>query len=238
MKIETIAPTETPEDGPVGDLRRSHPAFGVISAHRVSGGPGRLFGSPLRHNGHIRIAIETAEEVVSFTHSHYWPKGEHKTIAEIAMSEAQWAAFVSCMNVGSGTPCTLEYARDGATQRLPYIADDSFEEKRAKDIRNAVEKQMEQLKAAISEFDRLLAQPSISKKELKALRGKFTQPVDHAASNMEFNANMLTEHGEKLVESAKAEVSSMVMRMHGAFPQLAGQSVSIGQIEDKSGDGD
>ena len=43
-----------------------------------------------------------------------------RRIIEVAMSEAQWATFVSSLNQGSGVQCTLDYSmQDGS---IPAIA--------------------------------------------------------------------------------------------------------------------
>lgn len=221
----------------MGGTRRSHPAFATIHASRVQGGSDTLFGSPIKHRGYVRVSVQTVDEIVSLSHSYYWQREGNSTIVELKLSEAQWAAFVSTMNVGSGVPCTLEYARDGETRRLPYIEDISYEEKRALDIKSAVKEQHEQLKAALKRFDELLQSPSVKKSDLRELRNMFIQPGDHAESNMEFRAKMLTEHSEHLIESAKAEVSAMVTRMAMQFPQLTQSGPEIVRLTDETKEG-
>lgn len=237
MKIPSIKPTEVIEDGPAGGTRRSHPAFGVMSAGRFNGRHGRMYGSPLVHNGGISISISLSDEYVNFSHSNYWER--HKapgggTVVELRMSEAQWAAFISTLNVGSGVPVTLDYVRTGPLERMPHIDDISFEDKRAADIGAKVKEQTEAMTKALRRFDELLEQPTVKKSDLKELRSMLRQCGDHLASNTELAAKMLTEHQEKLIETAKAEVSAMVTRMQMQFPQLANSGVEIGQIEDQS----
>ena len=210
MKVETVKVTESLKDGS-GEIVREHPSFAVIGAYRVSGRT-TLAGSPLKHQGFVNIRIGYAKEHVSHTHSHFMATGQ--CIAEVSLSEAQWATFVSNMNVGSGVPCTVEYAKDGKTVRHPYIEDESFDQKREADIRRATAKAQEQLTAAVKALDELLKEKIISKKRLSEVRSMFSQPVDHGPGNMEHLANMLTEHKENLVEEAKAEVAAVVTRMH------------------------
>lgn len=239
-KPDSVKPTEVIETGPMGGVRRSHPAFAVMKASRYHGGNQQMYGSPLLHGGGISVSVEFSDEHISFSHSNYWPKHNcagGPTIVELRMSEAQWAAFISTLNVGSGVPVTLDYARTGPVERLPYIDGASFEEKRAAEIRAKVEEQNKGMTAALKRFDELLdGGGSIKKSDLKELRGMLRQCGDHLASNTEFAANMLTEHQEKLVEAAKAEVSAMVMRMAVQFPQLAGSGPAMLQIEDKGKD--
>ena len=207
-----------------GEIVREHPSFAVIGAYRVSG-RATLAGSPLRHHGFVNIRIGYAKEHVSHTHSHFMATGQ--CIAEVSLSEAQWATFVSNMNVGSGVPCTVEYAKDGKTVRHPYIEDESFDQKREADIRRATAKAQEQLRAAVKALDELLKEKTISKKRLSEVRNMFVRPVDHGPGDMEHLANMLTEHKENLVEAAKAEVASMVTRMNIQFPNLARMGIEF-----------
>lgn len=237
MKIPSVKPTEVVEGGTTGGTRRSHPAFAVMKASRFNGGEGTMYGSPLRHSGGISVSVELSDEHISFSHSNYWPKHQvdgGPTIVEVRMSEAQWAAFISTLNVGSGVPVTLEYARTGPLERMPYIVETSFEQKRADDIRAKTEEQNAQMRAALARFDELLEGGTIKKSDLRELRQMLVQCGDHLASNTGFAARMLTEHQEKLVESAKAEVSAMVTRMAMQFPQLAGQGPQLLQIEGKN----
>lgn len=233
MKIEELAPTEVVEEGPTDGTRRSHPAFGVIKASRFQGGHETMYGSPLVHGGGISITISHSDEYVSLGHSHYW-ENRRGQIVELHMSEAQWAAFISTLNVGSGSPCTLQYVRTGEMERMPRIVEESLEEKRSQFIRDRAEEQNKVMTEALRFFDGLLEGGSVKKGDLQKLRSMLRQVGDHFASNMQFTADTLTKHNEDLITSAKVEVSAMVTRMHMQFPQLAGQDVQIGQIEDQS----
>jgi len=229
MKPETVKVVESKDE--FGDFVRDHPSFGVIGASRCSGRV-TLAGSSLKHHGYITIRINYARERVSHTHSTFMASNRLEAcIAEVALSEAQWASFVSTLNVGSGVPCTVEYAKDGKIKRHPYIEDESFNERREADIRRKTAEMQAQLKRAVGALDELLKEKTISKKKLAEVRSLFTQPVDNGPSNMEHIANMLTEHKDNLLESAKAEVASMVTRMHMEFP-----GVSKGIEFDSSGD--
>jgi hypothetical protein len=231
VNIPKVKVIETTDRLGIEEVVRKHPAFGTIGASRVSG-HATLAGSPLKHHGFITIRVSFADERVSHTHSHFY---ERERVVELSISEAQWAAFVSTLNVGSGVPCTLEWVREGTFKRLPLIEDESFEDRRANDIKRCVKKNQEQLDAAVAFLDDLLAKGvPASRKALKELRDKFIQPVDNAPNNAEFLADMLTEHTEELIESAKAEVSAMVTRVALQYPQLEGHGVEIHQIEDKT----
>src|SRR4051812_4593225 len=83
-----------------------HPAWAMIGASRVqNGGPGAtLFDSDIRHQHTVRVSISTASRRRDLNRD--WLHAEREFV-EVEMSEAQWASFVSSMNVGNGVPCTL-----------------------------------------------------------------------------------------------------------------------------------
>lgn len=223
--IETVKVTEAKSS--LGDIVRDHPSFAVIGASRVSG-HATLAGSPLRHHGYVNIRINYAREHISHTHSHFMPTNRTGAcIAEISMSEAQWATFISTMNVGSGVPCTVEYAKGGDLVRHPLIEDETFDERRESDIRRNTEKIQEQLIKAVAALDELLEEKTISKKKLAEVRQMFIQPVDNSARNMEHIADMLTEHKDNLVNEAKAEVASLVARMQIQYPEAARKGIEF-----------
>jgi hypothetical protein len=213
-RIPTEKVQETVETDGLGDTVRTHPAFAVIGASRVSG-HATLAGSPLRHNGYINIRINYARENVYHTHSNFYPiVGKFDgTIVELSLSEAQWATFISTLNMGSGVPCTIEYARNGECERKPLIEDVSYEEKRSEDIRKKAEEFNKQAMEAVSMIEEMLStKGSFTKGNLKRVLEVLRQPVVNMPRNMEFLADMLTEHQQSLVETAKAEVAAMVTR--------------------------
>src|SRR5690606_8026331 len=113
------APTVTPHS--MGGTKHEHPAFATIGASRISG-HANLFGSNVGHNGFVKITInEGTMYRDGYSESIH---GGGKSYAEVWLSEAQWVSFVSRMNVGSGTPCTLRHYgnRDGVVF-CPQIAD-------------------------------------------------------------------------------------------------------------------
>lgn len=83
----------------------THPAFAQISASRVSGGT-YLYGSDFQHHNYVTISIKLSESHQRKGSGRDWAFGREE-ILEVALSEAQWATFVSTMNVGDGVQCTL-----------------------------------------------------------------------------------------------------------------------------------
>lgn len=52
-----IPPTLTHEDGPMEGSLKTHPACGMLSFSRCSGGPGTLFGSEINHDHYIQMTL-------------------------------------------------------------------------------------------------------------------------------------------------------------------------------------
>lgn len=99
--MRTEKPTRTYTGKAYEDYREYHPAYAMIGAARVTtmtaGGGARLFGSDFRHQAYVTVTIRTAS--LSRTAQAEYIHGETELI-EVALSEAQWATFVSSMNVG------------------------------------------------------------------------------------------------------------------------------------------
>ena len=114
--IPVIDPLIENEDGVLGDFRETHPAFGCISASRVNGGKGHFFGSGIQHNHFVSITISTAERVRDKYGEHHF---QRSSLMEVQLTTTQWAEFITTMNYGSGSPCTL-YAMEQNGEYLPF----------------------------------------------------------------------------------------------------------------------
>lgn len=230
MTRESQRPTETRGTGlHKGDIERRHPAFGMIGAFRQQGGNCQLFGSPIRHNSTVRIDILAAHEILSL---HQEWRHADQIIASVVLSEAQWASFVSAMNVGFGVPCTLELYRSGDTLvQPPDIEDESFVAKLADDIKGSAEKTLAEVRALAARFHELLGagRPPVS--ALKEMDQALQRIVEQLPGNMKFMAESMTEHVEDLVAVAKAEVSAVVTRLAMQYPALARGAPDMPAIE-------
>ena len=79
----------------------SHPAYAQIRASRVSGST-NLYASDFNHSHFMTVTISKSEHHRHLSNDWYHEKGQ---LIEIAMSESQWAHFISSANVGSGSQC-------------------------------------------------------------------------------------------------------------------------------------
>lgn len=199
------APTVTRDD--LHGDKHEHPAFAAISASRVSG-QANLFGSSVGHSGFVKIEISEARMYRDgYSDSIH---GGGKEYIEVWLSEAQWVAFVSRMNVGSGTPCTLRHygTRDGVVF-CPQIADPELPAERmaarvgqleAENLRR-VDEQHAALRAACE---------GLPKKKADAILRAAGLMSQHLKANHEFAGKTLREFKETLVTESKVEIDAMV----------------------------
>lgn len=178
----------------------SHPAFGQISAHRISGST-TLYDSDFVHHNFIEISIRRSE--LSRDHAHDWHFPREELIA-VKLSEAQWATFVSSLNMGSGVPCTLDTV---AGQPMPDIPLRKQEDATKADLDIKVREATELVNAAIKDIEGELGE-SISKKKRDAILGHLRQLQRSVAGTMPFVVESFAKQMEQTVEKAKVEVNA------------------------------
>lgn len=198
-RIEAIH-TE-PDKTPIGGERSTHPAFGCISAARVSG-RSTLFGSEFEHQHTIRIRIHHAEEHRSLSRDQHF---ERRQIVEVELSEAQWATFVSSLNFGSGVQCTLRQIGGEMIPDLPRPA------KRADKFRQEARETLAGSLAALKELREEVERLQVSEKKRKELAWKIEVAERASGSSLEFVLNQFGEHMEATTEKAKTEVDAYIL---------------------------
>lgn len=197
-----------------GDGDERHPAFGLVSLHRISSTPGAvLFQSDVRHPEYMRIAVHEASRKRDLIHDWVHPG---RMICEISLSMAQFASFVASTGQGSGVPCTIEWTATGTYEpgdrpglipapRLSLTHDE---------VRAAADKAFEHIKEADAELQAAMAaKPPVSAAERKRLLANLHSAIANATSNVEYAAKRLDEHAEAVVEQSRADIETMVIRM-------------------------
>jgi hypothetical protein len=188
---ETERPTVN-EDG-----YERHPAWGLIGASRVSSGGGAsLFDSDIPHREFVVVRLSRASRRRNLNSD--FKHGEEQLI-EIAMSEAQWASFVSTMNVGQGVPCTIERI---AMERMPGLEHEPRLAVSMDEVGNATTKAVEEIRAAFEAYEQ---------NRTKANRDTLKYAIANAPANMKFAAKSLDQHAENVVQRARADVEAMVV---------------------------
>lgn len=175
----------------------THPAFGSIGASRVQSTGTVLFDSDVRHQHYVVVHFSTAKRTRDLKHDHIYPD---RQMVEVAMSEAQWASFVSSMNVGAGVPCTIT-ARPGEPNvpGMPYAPRlaESMDE-----VRGAAHEALAAVREAFSAYKAHKTAANLRDLEIR---------LQNAEPNISFAATSLNEHAENVVQKARADIEAMVV---------------------------
>lgn len=203
-QIEAPTVTKKPGHGGMGEEVTRHPAFAQIAASRVSGRTA-LYDSDFDHNAYMTIAIRRSELHRSLAND--WHFGREELI-HVAMSEAQWATFVSSPNMGSGVPCTIQYVAGELVPGLPPP------QPRAKQFHRELTDAVAASVEAIAALEKAIDQLGLSKAKMTAVRDLLHIARARINSTAPFIAEQFEEHMEKTVERAKAEIHGY---MNGAL---------------------
>lgn len=201
----------------------THPSFGQLGALRVSGRRA-LYGSDFEHNSYISIRLQTSE--LNRDLSRDWAHAG-KQLYEICLSEAQWATFVSALNVGEGVQCTIDYRHDiGYVPGFP-IPDRTSQYKA--EFGAKLEKSLDKLKALI---DAINGMP-LPKAKKDTLLAPVNSVITELKHNLPFVAESFDEHVEETVEKMKSEVHGYIQGVLTRTGLEALQGQSPVQIENK-----
>lgn len=205
-------------------LKMRHPAFGQLGASRVSGRR-TLYGSDFEHNSYIQIRLSTSE--LNRDLSRDWPFAR-EGLFEICLSEAQWATFVSALNVGEGVQCTINYRHDkGYVPNFP-IPDKTAQYK--DEFTGKLEKSVGLLKNLLAHIE---AMP-LPKAKKQMLDGPVKDVIRELNANLPFVAESFGEHVEETVEKMKSEVHGYIQGVLTRAGLEALQGTSPVQIENKN----
>lgn len=218
------APTITKRERTPGDNADTydHPAYGTIQLSRMQG-HARLFDSQFEHQHYITLRINTAS--MDRHLSMNWIHG-HKTIAEVSMSEAQFATMISSIGLGSGTPCTIKSI---AGERMPELA--AIETKAQMHVRE-FDDHLAEVYERIDELEGCINDGKMTGKLRSTLSGKLRSIKQAAGSNLKFVASSFSKSMEKTVEDAKIEICSFAKSADvDRPPMLESQSKELGSYE-------
>lgn len=201
------------EGGMHDDYREDHPAYALIGASRVTSSGRALFGSDFLHQHYVNVTVKTASLVRGHASDHTFGG---RQLIEVALSEAQWATFVSAMNIGDGVPCTLASDQDGAVPGVVHSTN------RREQFNAEID---DRLQTTLTAIDDVLAAGKLRAADRQTLERAKMQLTD----SLPFVAKRFDEHAEETVEKAKMEVNAYVtnavmsagLRQLGAGPIMA-----------------
>lgn len=208
-----------PVTGEDGD--ESHPAFGLVSVHRISATPGEvLFQSDVRHSEYIRLEVHEATRRRDLKHDWVHPG---KLVCEVSMSMAQFASFVASGGT-IGVPCTIEFTAGGdhGTGQRPGLNPAPRLALTADEVRASANRAYGTIQAAFRAYEETLADSGKgSAATRRAALRNLQSAIANAAPNVAYAAKRLDEHAEEVVERSRADIEAMVTRMaerHGISP--------------------
>jgi hypothetical protein len=201
MPVSYEAPKVAVEDGPGREQSKiTHPAFAQIRASRVSGGA-LLYGSDFQHQHFITVQICRSELHRELSRDWHHARDE---LIDVSMSEAQWATFISTLNSGGGTPCTLTHIACKGVPQIPHNA------KRRDQFNAELRETLGLVESSLTELrDKINALP-VSEKKRKELLSSVECAERNLAPNLTFVANQFGEHMETVTEHAKVEIEAYV----------------------------
>ena len=203
---------EVTDDDVLNDTVERHPAYTQIGAHRVSGGA-YLYGSDFRHQHYITIQIHESELHRQLSGDRAHPRGR---LIEVALSEAQWATFVSSLGQGSGVQCTLGFTPEAGL--VPPIAQPKD---RKLQFSQEMTERFDMATQALVDLAALIDESPLSGKKKDALKRQLQVAERNLAPNMDFVASRFDEHMERTVEKAKSEVNAYAQHTLGDLAKMA-----------------
>lgn len=192
------------------DTIETHESFGMIQFSRVSGSAARLFGSAIEHHQHfIRLYIRRGERIMSSLGYERYTETGRVPIVEIDLSAAQFAEAITCMNVGSGVPCTIRGVEGSRMDEVPEmesevrLIDSNFRE-RTEEMTVAAKKHL-------AEIDAILAASSAKKTDKEKIRTAIWTWERHVRDSAPFMLKQFREAIESHSAKAKTEIESFVV---------------------------
>jgi hypothetical protein len=174
-----------------------HPAFGSIRVNRVQG-QRYLHGSDFQHQNYVVLSIAPAVVERSLGRDCHFAR---RDFLRIAMTEAQWATFVSSFGMGGGVPCTIEY-REG--QSVPGFPAPERAAKFKKEVADDLNGLIDELTKLVQEVEANTS--GLTKPKKEAILARATQALRYANDHVPFLNEQFAEHMEGEAEKAKAEV--------------------------------
>lgn len=200
MTVEYEDPKVEKADSPIHDTIETHPAYAQIGASRVSG-QSYLYGSDFAHQHYMTISIHRSELHRGLSND--WASAREEYL-QVALSEAQWAAFVSSPNCGQGVQCTLQRMAHAGVPQIPAAKDrqEQFDTEMRVNVKEAREH--------IAKVRKMIEDSKLSEKAKQQILSELGMADRDISSSVGFIAEQFGEHMEKVTEHAKTEVNAYI----------------------------
>lgn len=195
-------PIEEPTIDTRGD--EHHPQYGTVTVTRAQGTPRNLFDSDIKHTTTVSLTVSTATRARDLNRDWIHTRD---TIVEIEMSQAQWAAVVSSVGLGTGVPVTLRRTREN-----PRIPDAPYKprlEESHNEVTGSVDKLLSNIRDAMDELNRV-EENKAGIKERRRARQALDVAIANATGNAEFAVKSMEKAAERVVTQSKADIETAV----------------------------
>ena len=207
MSPKAIEPHTERQSSPFEGTLHTHPAFGLLKVNRVSGESGALFGSDFHHQNFIRLTLTRAR--LSRSLSKDWVYSVGLPLAEVDMSQTQWARLVSSLNFGEGTPVTIRHTEvDGPVPYITPRAEIGLYEDEGNDAIRAV---VDRIDRTIERVESELS--TLSNKRRVAVLEELHRARREVTEHLPFVKESFARTLEKNVEMAKIEIAAYAETM-------------------------
>lgn len=187
------------------EVRFTHPAFGQISASRVTGSR-VLYGSDFVHQHFISITIRKSTLCRNLSRDWHFAGDE---VIEVHLSEAQWATLVSSLNVGMGVPCTINHVDRVSQPDFPLRKQEDVVKQ---ELHRTLDSVVADLEAAVVDIEGELGS-SISGKKREAILKHLKAAQRKVGDHLPWAAKSFSEAMETTVERAKVEVNAYMQQL-------------------------
>jgi len=181
---------------------------GLVQFSRISGSK-QLYMSNLNNANWIKMRVYAGEDSERYGQKHVFVKSQ-KPLIDIELSSAQFAELITTMNVGEGTPCTLNYVTglkiDQATLKddeKPLNIGEKYFKKSTTEFTDNLNKMTSKLKKELETI--------IMSKKNKCKITKLLNTVEtEVNSNMPFYVSVFEESAKKVVTESKIEIDAFL----------------------------
>jgi hypothetical protein len=180
----------------------SHPSYGLLEIHRVSGGRTALFGSSIVHGQTIRLTVHRAKSRRSLAHTWYSQEGE---IIEVEMSPAQFAEAITTLNCGQGVPCTI---RRHVGEDIPEPVVPAVRQQYVDEFKAVMTELHRKITAGKGEVEELLKKKSLNNVDRARIYSTLDAIWRAVQDSVPFIHDSFNEAMDKTVTEAKAEVDA------------------------------
>jgi hypothetical protein len=224
--IEEPVTVQKPGAGGSPESVTTHPAFAQIGVSRVTGYTA-LYDSDFMHNHYMVIRIAKSDLRRHLNRD--WHYSDFSGFVEVAMTEAQWATFVSSPNMGGGVPCTLERFN---YEQVPGLPDPIA---RHHQFGDEVKEDLSELLAELTALDETIDTMGLPKGKAAALKEKVRAAKQKVHSSIPWVAESFDKHMATTTERAKQEIHGYMtgVLQRAGIDALAGGALPL-QIEDKT----